>query len=431
MRKGARGETRGISGNEGDEGEHCGRDEGLSLGYKASGSGRMEHGGHGAMVGRAVTMASSAMATTLLSMAATKMPGRAIEKKAVKGKAVGHLYSDDNPGTTQKGTGFANAEAALRTTRLVEDRPPNKRIWTINTMLHRAKHHPHQTQGMRDAIVIFEDWIRRYKEEKEVQKKSKKSPSARSEGKQQDHHKELVSSSANAFSYANSQDFNSFLSLSRETLKEGKAAVRKAVEVAFRQTSCAGTAPCTIQQFTAVFGGPGVHGYGKHEIANGRHNVVIENLEELTKIVGKSCVRGLKEASSFEVTFEDCAEPCLRFKVEAIALIRARLSDIIVGYLTQSGCRVTHLGRSKETVTTETSTDDRRSELLKRFLMTDGRARPRPGWPGSAPKFRSSVPVAGRYGDGTTRVTRDPPVRHGCRTVYPPGGPVLWYRRSS
>ena len=249
------------------------------------------------MVARATAaMASSAVTSSTLSMSATRMVGKTIEKKGGKAE-VGHLYSDDNPGTTQKGTGFANAEAALRTTRLVEDRPPNKRIWTINTMLHRAKHHPHQTQGMRDAIAIFEDWIRKYKEEKESQKKAKKNSSTRSQGKQQDQHKELVASSANAFSYANSKDFDSFLSLSRETLKEGKAALRRAVEEASRQSSFAGAAACTIQQFTAMFGGPGIHGYGKHVIEDGRHTVSIESVEELTKMVGKTCVRGLKVES--------------------------------------------------------------------------------------------------------------------------------------
>ena len=33
-------------------------------------------------------------------------------------------------------------------------------------MYERAKYHPHQTQGMKDAMEIFAPWLKKYDEEK-------------------------------------------------------------------------------------------------------------------------------------------------------------------------------------------------------------------------------------------------------------------------
>merc|ERR1712174_92558 len=92
------------------------------------------------------------------------------EKLALK-KAAGiniHLYSDDHPETTLKGTGFKDAKTAHRTIELVErNKPRNRQIWTINAMFYRAKHHPHQTPSMREAMKIYQDWMDKYKTEKE------------------------------------------------------------------------------------------------------------------------------------------------------------------------------------------------------------------------------------------------------------------------
>lgn len=77
-----------------------------------------------------------------------------------------HLYSDDHPETTLKGTGFKDAATARRTIELVRAKPRNRQVWTINAMYHRAKHHPSQTPAMRDAMRIFEGWLAAYHEEK-------------------------------------------------------------------------------------------------------------------------------------------------------------------------------------------------------------------------------------------------------------------------
>ena len=73
-----------------------------------------------------------------------------------------HLYTDDNPATTLHGTGFKDAATAKRTVHLVSCRSLTYQMQTINTMLCRARGHPHPTAGMRDAIEVFRQWMDDY-----------------------------------------------------------------------------------------------------------------------------------------------------------------------------------------------------------------------------------------------------------------------------
>src|SRR6056300_1057498 len=75
------------------------------------------------------------------------------------------LYTDENPATTIKGTGFKNKRIALRTIDLTSQPGARyKQYWTIRAMRERAAHHPHPTQGMRDAIEVFDEWLSNYRE---------------------------------------------------------------------------------------------------------------------------------------------------------------------------------------------------------------------------------------------------------------------------
>ena len=73
------------------------------------------------------------------------------------------LYSDYNPRTTKQGLGFKNKEKALFTIKTIEKRELKYQVNVISTMLGRAKKHPNQTSGMREAIKIFEVWMKNYK----------------------------------------------------------------------------------------------------------------------------------------------------------------------------------------------------------------------------------------------------------------------------
>ncbi|RMY82835.1 hypothetical protein D0862_11883 [Hortaea werneckii] len=83
-----------------------------------------------------------------------------------------HLYTDDNPSTTIHGTGFKDAAAAHRTLDLIQNRSLTYQFQTVNTMFHRASHHPamkkattsssssgNSQQGMQEAISIFRHWL--------------------------------------------------------------------------------------------------------------------------------------------------------------------------------------------------------------------------------------------------------------------------------
>ena len=85
-----------------------------------------------------------------------------------------HLYSDDHPETTLKGTGFKDEATARLTIELVKQKPRNRQVWTINAMYHRAKHHPNQTASMREAMTVYKAWLENYSKEKFENKKHAK-----------------------------------------------------------------------------------------------------------------------------------------------------------------------------------------------------------------------------------------------------------------
>lgn len=84
----------------------------------------------------------------------------------VKNSKASHLYTDDNPETTLHGTGFRDKATALHTIELVSQRSLTYQFQTINTMLYRARGHPHKTAGILEAIEVFADWTSTYKDRK-------------------------------------------------------------------------------------------------------------------------------------------------------------------------------------------------------------------------------------------------------------------------
>ena len=73
------------------------------------------------------------------------------------------LYSDYHKETTIHGLGFKNKEKAIFTIEKIKNEPIKYQKSVINTMIGRAKTHPHQTEDMREAIVIFKNWIKKHK----------------------------------------------------------------------------------------------------------------------------------------------------------------------------------------------------------------------------------------------------------------------------
>ncbi len=73
------------------------------------------------------------------------------------------MYSNRHPNRTMKGTGFKDEKTAHKTIQLIRFRSPAYQFNVINTMLNRAKYHPHQTTNMLSAMKVFTSWLKKYK----------------------------------------------------------------------------------------------------------------------------------------------------------------------------------------------------------------------------------------------------------------------------
>lgn len=76
------------------------------------------------------------------------------------------LYTDKNPGTTLKNTGFKDAATAKKTIKLIQNRSIIYQKTLINALYYRAKHFPNRTKDMEAAMKIFKKWIDQNKNKK-------------------------------------------------------------------------------------------------------------------------------------------------------------------------------------------------------------------------------------------------------------------------
>ncbi|KAL3941580.1 MAG: hypothetical protein SGBAC_004082 [Bacillariaceae sp.] len=189
-----------------------------------------------------------------------------------------HLFTDENPATTIKGTGFRDKRIAERTIRLTSQPGVRyKQYWTIKAMRERAIHHPHQTDGMRDAVRVFDKWL---KEQENKPSLSEEESKLRKE--EWKHFQELCKSAANQHSYGN-EPTQSQLKRARDDLKNGQDCLIRGL--ALSQKTAASSTSLPLVAFTALFGAPGCHGYGKHTIAGDQSLVDIEGKDGLQELV--------------------------------------------------------------------------------------------------------------------------------------------------
>jgi hypothetical protein len=73
------------------------------------------------------------------------------------------LYEDKHPKTSTKGTGFKDKQKALDTLKIIKDRDLIYQKQVVTTMYNRAKYHPHQTKTMKDAMIVFNEWLDKHK----------------------------------------------------------------------------------------------------------------------------------------------------------------------------------------------------------------------------------------------------------------------------
>jgi hypothetical protein len=110
------------------------------------------------------------------------------EKKPRVGHTVKRGYYKDDPPDIGlyskggrdaiKGTGYANKEKAEFTVKKLDElMKKGERVWAMSiatTMESRAKKHQHQTEGMRDAMKIFREWIDKNKKSESVEEAESK-----------------------------------------------------------------------------------------------------------------------------------------------------------------------------------------------------------------------------------------------------------------
>jgi len=68
------------------------------------------------------------------------------------------LYADYHPKTSMKGLGYKNKKIAIKTLKLIKNKPLKYQKSLINTMIGRAEYHPHQTKDMKEAIKVFKNF---------------------------------------------------------------------------------------------------------------------------------------------------------------------------------------------------------------------------------------------------------------------------------
>ena len=205
-----------------------------------------------------------------------------------------HLYTDENPATTIKGTGFKDASIAQRTITLTSQSCVRyKQYWTIRAMRERAANHPHPTTGMRDAIAVFDEWLSTDKEPTGEEK--------REQQKEWEAFHKLCQTDANQHSYGK-EHTKEDLDRARKDVAEGQSLLYELLS-SFRPNKPPTNIKFPLTSFVAVFGGPGLHGYGKHSINIESHASIvdIDGLGGVEELIGSSKSRKLTLSSKCEI----------------------------------------------------------------------------------------------------------------------------------
>ena len=73
------------------------------------------------------------------------------------------MYEDNHPKSSTKGTGFKDKQKALDTLEIIKNKDLTYQKQVVNTMYNRAKYHPYQTDNMKEAMKIFNTWLKKNK----------------------------------------------------------------------------------------------------------------------------------------------------------------------------------------------------------------------------------------------------------------------------
>ena len=81
--------------------------------------------------------------------------------KTRKAKPGHQLFNDNTRGAPRtRGIGYGTADRARKSIRLLRGKPTPYQRQVATTMFFRAKYHKYQTQGMREAMKVWDDYIK-------------------------------------------------------------------------------------------------------------------------------------------------------------------------------------------------------------------------------------------------------------------------------
>lgn len=83
--------------------------------------------------------------------------------KTRKAPKKGHQLFNDNPrgAPRTRGIGYGTAERARKSIRLIKGKPTAYQMQVATTMFFRAKYHKYQTKGMKEAMKVWGDYIKK------------------------------------------------------------------------------------------------------------------------------------------------------------------------------------------------------------------------------------------------------------------------------
>ena len=227
------------------------------------------------------------------------------------------LYTDENPATTIKGTGFKNERIARRTIELTSQPGVRyKQYWTIRAMRERAFHHPNKSKGMLDAIKVFDEWLENYQEVTSEEKQMYK--------QEWETFRRLCQSTANKDSYGK-EPTKMELKRARDDLLDGQ---RLLIELLTCRKKKMSSKLFPLTSFVAIFGGPGIHGYGSHSIDSEEvvSKIIINGMDGIEELIGatKASKLMIDNVTKVEVTYNRVDELSM-----AITIIRSKQSNTL------------------------------------------------------------------------------------------------------
>ena len=207
------------------------------------------------------------------------------------GSPATNLYTDNDPATTIKGCGFKNAAVAELTIKLATQPGSRyKSYWTIRAMRERAERHPHLNDNMREAIAIFDAWLK----QDNIGKTSAKEMDAEREQRSM-----LAKSFANAHARSRCDSDQEFAAHTRADKNDALRVIRDQAALYLRGLSKKGSTVKSFAlkatSFVAMFGGPGEHGYGTHTC----NSAQAQNLEKYRCVCGYHgvhCIQVVRES---------------------------------------------------------------------------------------------------------------------------------------